>query len=364
MIHFCFSFPLTFEQLLHLIEQSLAGECHGQSVAVDAMQPSLEELLFKGDQEGMANIKSNPQFELSNRNKIPRCFASNKQTSTRLDSLVGYKFESLLDPGEAISATDLVKQRDDLSQTVTKFKFFEIDQSVMKRLTHRARQEQVKLASYFTLILSLAIRDAFEAFGAEHETPAQITYHLMATLRTHLNVDVTNMGFCSAFIPGILNISPELVLKPGQDISEWQTAIWKASNSETISLHSRLKAGEHIEGVKADRLLYEDLQNESVVFENGGCHFAISNLGPVLSSFELTKFKITEFLVQVSMKEQRWSSVMFNGLATVNSQLQWGITYNAKLFGDRVIDLIIERCGQYVTKSIQIPEPSTPGHAP
>jgi len=56
----------------------------------------------------------------------------------------------------------------------------------------------------------------------------------------------------------------------------------------------------------------------------------------------LELFYLKKFFYQVSQEAQRWSSIIFNGLSTLDHQLIWGITYNSNFIRETIIENIIK----------------------
>ncbi|CAF0919734.1 unnamed protein product [Brachionus calyciflorus] len=96
------------------------------------------------------------------------------------------------------------------------------------------------------------------------------------------------------------------------------------------------------ENAKLSNLLL-DLFDENIQFQNGGSHFCISNVGRIDHAYKMQLFKTKEMFFSVSVKENRWSAVNFNGLCTIDDTLCWSLCYNSYCYDDDVIDFLIQK---------------------
>ena len=127
-------------------------------------------------------------------------------------------------------------------------------------------------------------------------------------------------------------------------------------SSESSRLHRRLLSNEHVENAKSDFLLYRQLIGGETFPNGGGVDYAMSNVGQldsVENETNETTFKLDEYYYQVSMQENRWSSVIFNGISTLNDRVNWGVTFNSRHIRTDIMEYIIENVIHFVSKSLK-----------
>lgn len=169
-------------------------------------------------------------------------------------------------------------------------------------------------------------------------------YHEMVSLRPYLGRSNSEMGFYASHLESVFEFNSAL------DMSSFNPSeFWRLSKSESDRLHEQLDRNEHVEIVKQDVFLVKEI--ESAKYANGGgVHFALSNLGP-LTPKPPESIELQEFYYQVSLDAYRWSSLIFNGISTLNGKLMWGITYNSRFVRTEIILFIIE-CIENLIKRI------------
>lgn len=161
----------------------------------------------------------------------------------------------------------------------------------------------------------------------------------MVSLRPHLRKKNSEMGFFASHLDCAFEFDA------GLDLDSFdETVFWLKAKTQSDQLHQRLKTNEHLETVKQDSKLIDEIETKKFT-NGGGVHFALSNLGSIDTSTEIdsNQVKIDEFYYQVSLEANRWSSLVFNGVSTLNGRLIWGISYNSRFIRTEIIKFIIER---------------------
>lgn len=121
---------------------------------------------------------------------------------------------------------------------------------------------------------------------------------------------------------------------------------WRQARDESTRLHERLERLEALdETASQDTYLVDQLEKRGFA-NGGGVHFALSNLGAVNSRENSNEkqhiIELDEFYYQVSLESYRWSSLVFNGVSTLDGNLFWGITYNSKFIRSEIIKYTVE----------------------
>lgn len=270
--------------------------------------------------------------------KIPIDFARTNNSSNKLIIENNDRFESILSNSMQIWIKDL--QNMDFK---TKFVYFKIESNILKKLIDKCKLNKMKLSGCLNMINILATHLTYKKFYlTNHEFTNEIYYHLMVSLRPYLNLNNTQMGFYATCLNFKYKFDNYV-----QNLDEFLSEkFWYHAKRESNELHKRLESREHIKnGIGAGEC--EDktkclLNNIDVVkFNNGGgVHFAISNLGQLSRyTFQSNLIEIDQFNYQISMDENRWSSILFNGISTNSNfnHLDWGITFNSISIREEII---------------------------
>lgn len=305
-------------QFIQLVEKSMKRTQESLEW-LDEISPSLESYIpLIGDHQ----IKSD-LFEIEDNScKIPSSFQINESSNNLQTDLVT-RFNSFI--------IDKVVFKKVINSNTFFLKY--INHQIFHffiKILEKCKSKNLKLTGCLNLICLIATNEAYKKFDANHET---YYYHLMVSLRPDLNLSNSQMGFfashldCECKRQSVLNVSND--------------EFWKKAKIDSDNLHVRLENKEHINILNKDVELINEIETAS--FPNGGgVHFALSNLGNLKPPVELDLFRIDEFYYQVSMEEHRWSSLIFNGISTLDEQLIWGITYNSRLIRTEIIEFMSE----------------------
>lgn len=165
----------------------------------------------------------------------------------------------------------------------------------------------------------------------------------MVSLRPHLNISNTQMGYLASHLDCTCSCDASILKLEPATFEE--TEFWRKAREESKKLHERLENFEHFHTAKQDSEFIEKMQTTSFT-NGGGAHFALSNLGALRSPFvddsaSSSLFELDEFFYQVSMEPYRWSTLIFNGISTLDGYLMWGITYNSQFIRTEIIEFIV-----------------------
>lgn len=194
------------------------------------------------------------------------------------------------------------------------------------------------------MIYTIATDATYNKYDSSHNV---YYYHLMVSLRPYFNKTNTDMGYCASHLDCACHLdNPLLKLKSDLTIASFSVDdFWKQARVECEKLHERLDKHEPIEMASQDSHLIGEIETQTFV-NGGGVHFALSNLGTLSSrgDAKLTGnvIELDEFYYQVSLESYRWSSLVFNGISTLDGNLMWGITYNSQFIRAEIIQYIIK----------------------
>ena len=148
-----------------------------------------------------------------------------------------------------------------------------------------------------------------------------------------------NAGYWAVVMNSIIDF--EGVNLDEDESSKLRSRFWQLAKTESDSIHERIDAKELFENAKGDTILLDMICNGEK-FDNGGSvHFALSNLG-ALQHAKLSLFQQREVYFCTSLIKDRWSSLLFHGLSSIDSRLCWGIGYVSEFFSDAIIDEYLE----------------------
>ena len=342
-------------QLLKIFEDILYERTALNSISqINHIPLSVEALLLKEDLNILNKISQLPT-EIALEQKIPASFiapslSENETLEIDTDFLkMNIKFICVKPIiGKAgnwcneINGSDLVLQNKFIN--VTKFKEILIDKTTFNKICLNSKSKEIKLTGCLNLIYLLATHKTYMTFSDDkkNEINFHIYYHLMVNLRSYLNLDSHQMGFFASVLTGEFKFESEM--HENQKYQAFLAKFWEYAKKESEIIHSRLKQNEHVEAAKIDSyLLVKQLSetNGKISFPNGGVHYAFSNIG-ILNPPKLELFYISKYYYQVSQEAQRWSSIIFNGVSTLDNNLIWGITYNSNYIRDTIVDNVIK----------------------
>ena len=305
-------------------------------------EPSIEDRLFNNDPVKLSNINM-AECEHFNGNtcKIIKEFSYFNDQS-RLEKVhfnQSIKFESVVDDYKNdINFCDVRKN-------LVRVHHFTLNDE-FKSLLRLCKINKTKMTACINMITALATRELYKQFTNDKEF-LNIHYHLLANLRPFLDPPIDNfiMGYWAVVFG--LNFFAECDLN---DKIFWSKTFWEHVKHEANALHERIRNNEHFEAAKFDNILFQQISNEEKFVNGGGVHYALSNLGVMPSSISSeSKIKIKKHFFGTSLQENRWSSLIFHGLTTIDDSLCWSITYNSNLFTTEIIETLVS----FIKKIIQ-----------
>lgn len=317
----------------------------------DELGKSIDDLVFREGEEDEIEMAADLSVLNSCKCKVPNYFASknpNCESTKYQDSLI-----ELMSDGSERLICEIHEQHE------TKFLSFCLSEHTLTLIKAKSREHDFKLATYFNFMFALALHKAHIEHGKEHEEfyenySNKLSCHLMVSLRPHLNIGNEKMGIYSSVVDVELDLSSCLQFE--NDATFWSSRLWTMVSSESSRLHRRLLSNEHVENAKSDFLLYRQLIGGETFPNGGGVDYAMSNVGQldsVENETNETTFKLDEYYYQVSMQENRWSSVIFNGISTLNDRVNWGVTFNSRHIRTDIMEYIIENVIHFVSKSLK-----------
>ncbi|CAF1094495.1 unnamed protein product, partial [Didymodactylos carnosus] len=142
-----------------------------------------------------------------------------------------------------------------------------------------------------------------------------IKIHMMVNIRPFIYLPFNQSGMFVTVFDDSTNIPSN-----NMEIS----ALWNNAKNLSVNLHHRINNKEYYNNLKNDTdLLKMIYKNETTLSD---VDFAFSNLG-LLPNEEK---RIDGQYFAVSLPENRWTSHILVGVGTVNNQICWTISYNAK----------------------------------
>ena len=335
-------------QLLKIIDDTFTGSklsaSSSSTLGVNIVLPSVERLLLKEDLHQRLNKET--QSPLDSVTKIPKSFLAptlNENETLEIDNDATTRNVTFLCVKPIISKSpnwrdniyglDLALQRK--FTNVTKFKEISIDADTFRKLVIVSKSNQVKLTGCLNLIYLLATHKSYLKYSNENEINFHIYYHLMVNLRSFLNIDAAQMGFFVSVLTCEFKFDSN---SDGDHFELFVKKFWQLAKIESDTIHKRLSSNEHIEAAKCDGYqLLKQIKEGKKFVNGGGVHYALSNLG-VVTPPKLENICINKYFYQVSMEAERWSSIIFNGICSLNNRLIWGISYNSNLIRDEIIE--------------------------
>ena len=297
----CFA---VLNHLLTIFEKMYLGKFDEASIKKFDLNPSIEEKLFNNDMTKLNDLKLNDKYDISPDNKISSSFKNSVDKNVNFfdDYEQNDKFIELFNDinAESLFVHDLITNRNE-NKLISKFVSFKLNENTLNTLLKGCKANNIKLTGCLNMICALATYDLYKNFEKNEENERlseKICYHLLANLRPFLNIGNLNVGYWAIVLNGILNTNDEEF-----DLSNdlfYKEKFWQLAKEESDTIHSRIKEGELIENAKLDMVLLKMIQ-EDFKFENGGVHFAISNLGP-LKQVDLDNITLTENYFNTSCK--------------------------------------------------------------
>jgi hypothetical protein len=299
---------LVLQHLFTLIEKSITKERIEQKLI--PIHVSMEEKLFKNNQNELKALKLNHDYHVPPNDKIPKEFKKTRDAET-------------------------------CAQDRTKFKCFTLEASEFHKLYLNAKANGVKIAGCLNIVCALAVLDLYKEHNVDGHLTNKIYFHMLANLRRLLKMDNLTMGFWAVVMSSFLDAEP--IKNKKLDKEFLAKNFWSLAKKESDSIHKRIDENEWYQNAKLSNLLL-DLMEMGVKFENGSSHFCMSNLGRVPMN-NLSLFKVTDIFFSVSVNENRWSAVCYHGVCTIEDKLCWSLCYNSRLFDDCIIDSLIDKIG-------------------
>lgn len=361
-------------KLFEIIENLYLGSHSSYSQVFDKhFEPSIEERLFNNDQKQLKQINvvnNENSLELdTNTSKILESFSlgSSKTESVNNNYYNYLKIKLNLDDKtinsinfEAVSLNDINKQSLKLTDLLNemacfsnKTRNFKLTETSFKKLLKNCKLNNVKLTGCLNIIAVLATRKLYLNYTNERNF-LNIHYHSLVNLRPFLKPPIDNniIGYWAVVLTSMFKSNSENFIDDNnnnQTESEnfWQSKFWQLAKHESDNIHKRIDQNEHIENAKFDTALLEVINSGETFPNGGGVHFALSNLGVMPTANKDCKhIEIKEHYFGTSAQPNRWSAVVFHGVTTVDNNLCWSITYNAKEFRDDLIELLIQNINE------------------
>lgn len=309
-------------------------------------EPSIEERLFNSDPKILANINMSESANFNgNTCKVIKEFSTFNETIRKHHDgvdLTSISLESIDNNCKLINLIDVIND----DKNVIKVYHMTLTDK-FRKLLKLCKKHCTKLTACINTITALATRQLYKKFSCEKDL-FNIHYHLLVNLRPFLQPPLDNfiMGYWAVVFG--LNFDKECDLN---DQTFWSEKFWEFVKSEANNLHEKLNNSEHFEAAKFDNILFEQINNGEKFPNGGGVHYALSNLGIMPASIQSSnKIKIKKHFFATTLQENRWSSVAFHGLTTIDSVLCWSITYNSKFFTNQIIDFLVENITQIIEK--------------
>ena len=331
------------EQLLALVDQEIANPSPKEEDYLEIYKnlklnkpqvcDSIETKLFNDNETIINDTKFNPDFELSPDCKIPDEFGRleliETETTDETPEFI-YLFEKQDRPPLSVN-----NKNNNEFERVTQFTSLSFEADKVNKLLMKCRRANAKLTGCLHVICSLATYDLYSSHNIDLSMYRRIWYHFVVNLRPSLNIDNLEMGYWPVVQNGVFDIDGKIL---EVDKKDWyDIEFWKLVKLESDSIHRRLREKEHIESAKLDKFLL-DLIDQNFKFEQGGgVHFALSNVGS-FESAKLKNFKIRGMYYNVSCADNRWSTGIFNGLATIENRLCWSIGSNSRIFHKKFVE--------------------------
>jgi hypothetical protein len=243
---------------------------------------------------------------------------------------ISAEFEHLFSSKETISLSTESKSID----TETRFISMQFDPETLDSLIKKCKKVGAKLTGCLNMIGCMATYDMYKT----------LYYHYLVNLRQFYSIDNLTMGYWPVVLNGVFNTDE--LLKPDYDF-------WSLVKKESDLIHERLRCKEHLETAKLDLILLDLIDKQFVFDQGGGVHFALSNSGIFTTSSNTKRLKIKELYYNVAVKSNRWSTILFHGVVTIDSRLCWSVGWNWSSIKKENIEFLCDAIKRHVYEIIQ-----------
>jgi hypothetical protein len=328
-----------FQELLKIIGDShendnwlsSKSECQRRNI-----EPAIEQKLFETDEPKLIDVQIGSDQVFTDFSKIPLEF---RVGSKPFDKKQRSESEFVDEKNACVLRVDDLMEKSRLEFS-TKSKGFILNAGILFKLLRKCKTKEIKLTGCLNVITALATLHLYKNIVPYQSMYYEaIQFHLLVNLRPFLNPPLDNLA------SGLWAVVFNCILTE----SELYKDFWQLAKIQSDSIHERLKQNEQFESAKMDFCLLEQIRSDMQFSNGGGVHFALSNLGSMKNK---TSIKIKEHHFGFSFVENRWNSLVFHGITTVDDELSWSITYNSNAIKDDIVDELVQCISNIIAEII------------
>jgi hypothetical protein len=233
----------------------------------------------------------------------------------------------------------------------SKFRTLTINRANFAKLLKRCKEKDVKLTSFFNVVMCLAIRMIYEKYDGTNKYE-NIVYTTNISLRQYdeykqipngLNKTIHGFDDIGCYIGLALETFNEMVSST-QDY-DWIEKFWKISKSRSDDLHAKLKKSNYVFPIQLPMKKREP--NEFLY------HFGNSNLGLLKTSLTDRKYiKVKQVFASGRVTKDNFLCWFTNLIASVDDRLCWTVSFNSSIIKQEFIDEYVSCLTKIINKLI------------
>jgi hypothetical protein len=203
----------------------------------------------------------------------------------------------------------------------------------------KSNAKDAKLTSVISTIACLAFKNLYAKYQVNDIPIGKFQFSLMGSLRDKLGVSNTQMGMYITQYERFLDDSDNR-LELG--------SVWRLAEEESISLHKTRATNTDIDMVVfMDRMFDVIMADPEMGYSDDKLNFKISNIGPMRNT-DVANVRVRQCYVRTTNVYKRPGSNLLIGVASVDGNLCFAVSYNEKLISSRVVSELIEQFKQIV----------------
>ncbi len=233
--------------------------------------------------------------------------------------------------------------------TTSKFRTLTINRADFAKLLKRCKEKNVKLTSFFNVVICLALRMMYEKYDGTHKYE-NIVYTTNISLRQYdeykqmpnsLNKSINGFDDIGCYIGLSIETFNEM-LSFTKD-KDWIEKFWEISKAKCDDLHAKLKKSNFVFPIQLPMKKKEP--NEFLY------HFGNSNLGSLKNSLTDRKYiKVKQVFAAGRVTKDNFLCWFTNLIASVDDRLCWTVSFNSFVIKQEFIDEYIS----YLTRIINV----------
>jgi hypothetical protein len=227
-----------------------------------------------------------------------------------------------------------------------KFQHFYFDSEKQRLLLAKikSRARNAKLTSVISTVVCLAFKNLYVKYNVGDIPLNKFQFSLMGSLRDKLGVSNTQMGMYITQYERLLDDR-----NGGLSLS----SVWQLAEEESVDLHRFRSTSRDVDTVVfLDKMFDMIMANPEMSYSDAKFNFKISNIG-AMKNTEQENVRIKQCYVRTSNVVNRPGSNLLIGVASVDGNLCFAVSYNEKMIASRVVSELIEQIKQIVDDLIR-----------